>query len=127
MLTLGINFKSKDPNKRELWTLVSDAHRTSVEQKFDQNFVLTNVGGEAHVFYTYEEMLEVKNNIVRVLNRISCNKGEDFDEEMENTAECARTIRQYFAEGYAPIFVINELKPEKMGTFAVDIRSDALI
>lgn len=126
MLTLGINFRSKDPNKNDIWTLVSDAHRTTVDQKFDKVFVLTNDGGEAYVFYTHEELLEVKADIVRVLNRISHDKNEAFDEEMENTAECARTIRQYFAEGYTAVFVLNELKPQKMGTVAFNIRSDAL-
>jgi hypothetical protein len=127
MLAIAITFKSRDPQVRDIWTVVSDMNRTSTDDKSDQLFCLTNNPDEAHVFHDYNDMLEVQGNIARVLNRIEYFKGEGFDEKKENTRNCVETIREHFAKGYVPEFSLYELSPKKLGTFNINIRSDALI
>jgi hypothetical protein len=125
MLILGINFKPRQKDANDIWTTVADSERVSSDDKSNQSFCLQDGQETPYVFYTYEELLEVKKDIVRVVNRIGY-QGEEFNENMEHTKECARRIRKLIAEGYAPEFVLYELKPAIMGSAAFDIRSDCL-
>jgi hypothetical protein len=125
MLILGINFTNHREGVESIWTVVADEQRDKSDDRSDQSFYLQDGNLSPYVFYTHDELLEVKKDIVRVVNRIGYD-GEEFNEEMEHTKECARQIREKIKEGYKPEFVIYELKPVSMGTAAFNIRSDCL-
>lgn len=125
MLILGINFSNHREGVDSIWTVVADAQRDKSDDKCDQSFFLQDGSETPYVFYTHDELLEVKNDIVRVVNRCGY-QGEEFDENMEHTKECARRIRKLIADGYKPEFVFYELKPVSMGKTAFAIRSDCL-
>lgn len=125
MLTLGINFTHRQPGTNDIWTSVADSERLTSDDKSCQQFFLQDGSQTPHVFYTHEELLEVQNSIVRVLNRIGP-EGEEFNEDMEHTKDCARRIRELMQQGYKAEFVYYELKPQTMGKVAFNIRSDCL-
>lgn len=127
MLTLGVMFRKKQPEAADVWMVVQNLLRDpkGTAMVGDQEFALTTDGSEAHVFYTHEELLGVMGDIQRVLNKRGY-QGEEFNEEMEHTKACVVTIRQYLSEGHNCEFAIFELKPERIGTVAISIRSDKI-
>lgn len=127
MLTLGVMFKRKTPEPADVWMVVQNLLRNpkGTAMVGDEEFALTTDGNEAHVFYTHEELLAVMGDIQRVLNKRGY-QGEEFNEDMEHTKACVRTIRKYLSEGHNCEFAIFELKPERAGTVAISIRSDKI-
>jgi hypothetical protein len=105
--------------------MLMDTQRDSSDSKADQNFAFTNDVTDEHIFAHHEDLLEVKDNIARVLSRQGY-KGQPFDENQENVKECVRKIRSYLnmRERYSVEFEICEVKMVPCGTFAINLRSD---
>lgn len=125
MLAIVVIFKPKDREERDLWFSLVDLERVVSDSKCCQDFALEEGSQNMHVFYDTESMNEVLHDIQRVWNRIGYD-GEKFDEDHEYVKHVVRTVREYVGKGYTPAFTIYDLRPEKLGTVALNIRSDAI-
>ena len=121
-LTLRAHFKSRENHH---YLFLTDTQRDFSDSKANQNFAFTNDTTDEHIFNHYEDLLEVRDNIARVLSRVGID-GEPFDENMENVKDCVRKIRSYLnmRERYTVEFEICEVKMVPCGTFAINLRSD---
>lgn len=121
-LSLRVHFKSRtDTHVRVL----ANTFRDSEDSKSAQNFTFSTDSTDEHIFYHHEDMLVVRDNIVRCLSRVGF-QNEPYDENGENVKDCVRMIRSYLnmRERYTVEFEVCVVKLESSGMFAINLRSD---